>query len=164
MGKHPVFFQNTAGLHMTSKKNNCWEFMKCGREPGGTNVAEFGVCPAAQDISFDGLNRGKNGGRICWAVGGTFCGGKVQGTFAEKRKSCIHCEFYRQVRKEQGKSGSQSRFLKFISENSDPSFLKQLTGRHFKAGERFITQGERKNTGKRPAGSCLGRAAQIYQQ
>ncbi len=127
---------------MTSKKSNCWEYMKCGREPGGKNAAEFGVCPAAQDTSFDGLNRGKNGGRICWAVGGTFCGGKVQGTFAEKRKSCIHCEFYRQVRKEQGKSGSQSRFLKFISENSDPSFLKQLTGRHFKAGERFITQGE----------------------
>ncbi len=127
---------------MTQKKFNCWEYLKCGREPGGEKIAEFGVCPAAKDSSFDGLNRGKNGGRICWAVAGTFCGGKVQGTFAEKRKSCINCEFYKSVRKEQGKTDSHTKFLKFISGDADSSFLKKLTFRHVKAGERFIRQGE----------------------
>ncbi len=127
---------------MKEKKLNCWEYMKCGREPGGKYAAEFGVCPAAEDVSFDGLNKGKNGGRICWAVGGTFCGGKIQGTFAEKRKSCISCEFYRLVRKEQGKTDSYTKFLKFVSDGASASFLKKLKFRHVKAGERFIRQGE----------------------
>ncbi|MEZ4527675.1 MAG: protein kinase [Desulfobacterales bacterium] len=127
---------------MKEKKLNCWEYMKCGRDPGGKNAAEFGVCPAAEDASFDGINRGKNGGRICWAVGGTFCGGEIQGTFAEKRKSCINCEFYKLVRKEKGKTDSRSKFLKFVSDGISPSFLKKLTFRHVKAGERFIRQGE----------------------
>jgi len=25
-------------------KLNCWEFMKCGREVGGKNVKELGIC------------------------------------------------------------------------------------------------------------------------
>ena len=81
---------------------NCWEFKNCGREPGGVKVAELGVCPAATDKSKDGANGGKAGGRICWALTGTFCGGKVQGTFAAKRVSCLACEFFIKVRGEQG--------------------------------------------------------------
>ncbi len=64
-------------------KQNCWEMKKCGREPGGVKTPELGLCPASTDKTADGLNGGKNGGRICWAVTGTFCGGKIQGTFAE---------------------------------------------------------------------------------
>ncbi|MFP4054542.1 MAG: two-CW domain-containing protein, partial [Phycisphaerae bacterium] len=26
---------------------NCWEFLHCGRQPGGSNVSEFGHCPAS---------------------------------------------------------------------------------------------------------------------
>jgi len=44
-------------------------------------VAELGVCPAVVDTSSNGLNGGKNGGRMCWAITGTFCGGQVQGSF-----------------------------------------------------------------------------------
>ena len=87
---------------MRTLKQNCWEFKKCGREPGGTKVALLGVCPATIHTSTNSLNTGKNGGRVCWAVTGTFCGGKVQGTFAEKRLSCMTCEFYRQVKSEEG--------------------------------------------------------------
>ena len=64
---------------------NCWEVMTCGREKGGKNSAKDGVCPAAADQSFDGINSGKCGGRFCWAVAGTFCDGCVQGSFADKR-------------------------------------------------------------------------------
>ncbi len=85
---------------------NCWDFKKCGRNPGGAKVAELGVCPAAVDISGNGINNGKNSGRICWAVTGTFCGGKVQGTFAQKKLSCITCEFYKVVTVEEKAAGN----------------------------------------------------------
>ncbi len=81
---------------------NCWEFKKCGRQVGGAKVAELGVCPAAVELRVDGVNRGNNGGRSCWALAGTFCGGKVQGTFADKMNNCMNCEFYRKVATEEG--------------------------------------------------------------
>ncbi len=79
---------------------NCWEFKKCGREPRGLKAAELGVCPAATTES--GANHGTDSGRICWAVAGTLCGGKVQGTFAQKAANCMQCDFYRTVKIEEG--------------------------------------------------------------
>ena len=84
-------------------KQNCWEYKNCGRETGGARVDELGVCPAATDTSSDGIHDGRNGGRICWAVAGTFCGGQVQGAFAEKQLSCMNCDFYHLVVAEEGK-------------------------------------------------------------
>lgn len=82
-------------------KLNCWEFKKCGREPGGIRVTELGICPAAIEILTDGANSGKNGGRACWAISGTFCNGKVQGTYAAKIGNCLNCEFYQRVQREE---------------------------------------------------------------
>jgi hypothetical protein len=76
--------------------------MKCGREPGGKKAKERGVCPAATDERLDGVHGGKNAGRACWVVAGTFCEGMVQGTFAQKYQDCSACPFYKQVRKEEG--------------------------------------------------------------
>ncbi len=73
---------------------NCWEFMHCGREPGGARVNELGICPAATSEGHDRLNRGQNGGRMCWHVAGTLCRGEVQGSFARKFENCHECEFY----------------------------------------------------------------------
>ena len=84
------------------KKVNCWEFMKCGREPGGAWAEKSGVCPAAIDESADGLNQGLNAGRICWAVAGTFCFEDVSGSLARKELACGDCEFYHLVRGEEG--------------------------------------------------------------
>ena len=81
---------------------NCWDFKQCGRQPGGLKTSELGVCPAAIEKRADGLNRGENGGRCCWAVAGTFCGGKVQGAFAAKLANCMVCEFYKKVALEEG--------------------------------------------------------------
>src|ERR1019366_5979697 len=64
---------------------NCWEYMSCGRIPGGKNADELGVCPAYT----------YHAGQACWLVAGTFCGGQVQGTFAQKEGSCRNCEFYK---------------------------------------------------------------------
>lgn len=84
-------------------KLNCWEFKKCGRQPGGDKGKDLGVCPAATEVKTDGVNSGKNGGRACWVVSGTLCQGVVQGTFAMKENNCIKCDFYLLVKKEEGR-------------------------------------------------------------
>jgi len=85
-------------------KLNCWEFEKCGREPGGTKSTELGVCPATTETRLDGINGGRNGGRACWAIVGTLCRGEVQGTLAHKLADCMECEFYKCVHEEEGKN------------------------------------------------------------
>jgi CRP-like cAMP-binding protein/tRNA A-37 threonylcarbamoyl transferase component Bud32 len=127
---------------MSERFQNCWEFMGCGREPGGKKCAERGVCPASDDRSFDGINFGKNAGRICWAVAGTFCGGKTQGTFAEKRESCVQCDFFQRVSEEQGTEHAPEKFLSYLSDHAKRPILGDLKFKFVKAGERFITQGE----------------------
>lgn len=82
-------------------KKNCWEFKDCGREVGGINSKELGLCPAAMEVRLDGIHAGKNAGRACWVVAGTFCTGKVQGTFAEKYNDCMKCDFYQKVMEEE---------------------------------------------------------------
>ncbi|MDI6716248.1 MAG: hypothetical protein QME63_04830 [Actinomycetota bacterium] len=55
---------------------NCWEFKKCGRD-------KTKDCPA---YPFNG--------KSCWLTAGTMCGGKIQGTFAQKLGDCTKCDFY----------------------------------------------------------------------
>ncbi len=64
-----------------SLKVKCWEYMKCGRDKDATIK-----CPAYPNF-----------GRVCWVVAGTFCEGKVQGTFAQKYEDCKRCEFYQKA-------------------------------------------------------------------
>jgi hypothetical protein len=79
---------------------NCWQYMKCGREPGGARTHDLGVCPAATNRIFHGFSHGKFAGRACWFVAGTFCEGEAQGTFTEKFNDCIDCGFYKSVKAE----------------------------------------------------------------
>lgn len=83
------------------EKKNCWEFKKCGREPNGVHAHDLGVCPATQEGRLDGIHGGNNAGRSCWVLAGTLCGGKVQGTFAQKFKNCEFCDFYQKVKQEE---------------------------------------------------------------
>jgi hypothetical protein len=64
-------------------EQNCWEYMKCGRDTDASTK-----CPAFPHF-----------GRVCWVVAGTFCEGKVQGTFAQKYENCGKCDFYQTVKK-----------------------------------------------------------------
>jgi hypothetical protein len=96
------------------EKKNCWEYMDCGREPGGRNAEELGICRASIALEFDGINRGKCAGRYCWPVAGTFCNGELQGTFAAKIKDCLKCPFFLSVARQEGDT--------FV-------FIKQLTFR-----------------------------------
>jgi len=83
-------------------KQNCWEFKKCGREPGGKNSAAMGICPASLADNFQGTHYGKRGGRACWVISGTLCGGIAQGTFAKKWQNCFECDFFNRVKHEEG--------------------------------------------------------------
>ncbi len=83
------------------QKMNCWEFKKCGRQPGGHKVTELGVCPATMYAELDGAHGGKNAGRACWAIAGSLCGGKIQGTYAQKLHNCWRCEFMNKVKQEE---------------------------------------------------------------
>ena len=87
---------------MSVKKLNCWEVQKCGREPGGHAVADQGPCPAAVETTLDGVHGGKNSGRTCWVLAGTFCAGQVVGTAARKLANCSECVFYKLVVREEG--------------------------------------------------------------
>ncbi len=98
-------------------KANCWEFMKCGRQPGGNRSSILGVCPAATEKKLDGTHNGTNAGRACWVVAGTLCKGEVQGIFAKKFHECAQCGFYVQVRQEE--------FPKF---SLAPTLLSKLKG------------------------------------
>jgi len=86
----------------STRKLNCWEYKKCGRQPQGAHVRDLGLCPATVEKSLDDVHEGTNAGRACWVVSGTLCKGEMQGTFAQKYKNCESCDFYQMVKKEEG--------------------------------------------------------------
>jgi CRP-like cAMP-binding protein len=139
-------FANEGTSKMVAKKINCWEFMRCQREPGGAKETELGTCIAAIDSSYEGINTGKNAGRICWAVAGTCCEGQIQGTFAEKRDSCTECPFYRLVQEEEGTSAANHKLLNYFSEDEKKRLASRMTRKSIEAGDRFITQGDVQQT------------------
>jgi hypothetical protein len=93
------------------KKQNCWEFYKCGRELGGFNATHLGTCPASFEIRTNKFNGAENGGRNCWAIAGTFCKEKTSGIFARESGSCLKCEFYKKVMFEEGANLYPTKFI-----------------------------------------------------
>ena len=91
---------------------NCWEFKKCGREPGGAKVDEKGVCPAATYEAADGFLGGKNGGRFCAFITGTFC--CENGDAQDKEKKCEACSFFNELKYFHGRDFSVAAFMQKI--------------------------------------------------
>lgn len=87
---------------MTNKKKNCWEIKNCGRAAGGNHEKDLAVCPASTEVKLDGIHGGRNAGRACWVIGGTFCDGTEHGSLAKKHRVCTACDFYKLVEKEEG--------------------------------------------------------------
>jgi hypothetical protein len=101
---------------------NCWEFMHCGREPGGHRAARAGVCPAATFRPADGYLRGRNGGRACAYVTGTFCEDVVQGAYRDKNGRCQSCQFYGLLRRDHGVACSMPAFTKHLLRHDPPAY------------------------------------------
>ena len=80
---------------MAEELLNCWEIKKCGRQRGGKKTKTLGECVASKEEM----------GHSCWAVAGTLCGGKIQGTFAQKFGVCTSCEVYEIYNRSKGKLG-----------------------------------------------------------
>ena len=88
-------------------KLNCWEFKKCERHLGGRLTGELGVCPASTYDDLNGIHGGSKSGRACWVVAGTFCGGVIQGTEAQKEHNCWKCDFLSACQKRRRKVSSR---------------------------------------------------------
>ncbi len=82
-------------------KRNCWDVMRCGQSPDNGKRPRK-RCPACTELFLNGIHGGKNGGRACWALSETTCGGKRQGSFEKKQHICRACPFYSQVMQEEG--------------------------------------------------------------
>ncbi len=104
-------------MNQKALKMNCWEFKKCGREPGGSKVNELGVCPAATFKDADGFLGGKNGGKACAYITGTFCNQQIQGTFKDKMKECLKCDFYKELMFKHGTEFTVLKFSEYVMAN-----------------------------------------------
>ncbi len=50
----------------------------------------------------NGINGGKNAGRICWLIANTMCRGDNATTFEDMITTCTECDFYKLVKEEEG--------------------------------------------------------------
>ncbi len=83
------------------KSINCWDFHNCRFHNifGGNESSK--ICPAITETRLNGIHNGKNGGRACWVIIGTMCGGWIQKNYAQKFISCSSCSFKKMVYKEE---------------------------------------------------------------
>src|SRR5450756_1298959 len=79
-------------------KKNCWEVKACERF---TSILGDASCPVCKETKLHGIHGGVNGGRACWTIPHTKCGGITQGRFGNKFANCRECNFYNMVRNEE---------------------------------------------------------------
>ncbi|MDA8240856.1 MAG: hypothetical protein M0Z67_10865 [Nitrospiraceae bacterium] len=82
-------------------KKNCWEVKGCGQQRRG-HKNSLVKCPVPEMTSADGINDGKNAGRICWLIANTMCKGATESTFEAMITTCGECDFYNLVKAEGG--------------------------------------------------------------
>ena len=80
-------------------------------EIGGEKAKLSGACPASAAFQLNNKHGGIAAGRACWVIENTYCNGKFQGTYGEKIGMCQKCEFFYQVRKEEGEKYVQVKNL-----------------------------------------------------
>lgn len=79
-------------------KKNCWEVKGCER---CTTILADESCPVCKESKLHGVHGGVNGGRACWAIPHSKCGGSTQGSFGCKFANCMACDFYKMVKEEE---------------------------------------------------------------
>jgi hypothetical protein len=105
--------QRKAGVRAI--KINCWDFHKCGRNIENKREDGSGICPALLETGLNGIHGGKNGGRVCWIIPGTLCGGWTQRKLVPKYVLCRLCNFKKTVFKDERPDSILSdRFLNML--------------------------------------------------
>jgi hypothetical protein len=100
---------------MGQNKINCWDFHKCGRDIENKRVDGSSICPALLETGLNGIHGGKNGGRVCWIIPGTLCGGWTQRKLVPKYVLCRLCNFKKTVFKDERPDSILSdRFLNML--------------------------------------------------
>ncbi len=79
-------------------KKNCWEVKACKK---CTTILGDDCCPVCKEVKLDGVHDGVNGGRACWTIPRTKCGGSTQRVFGNKFDNCTACNFYNMVKEEE---------------------------------------------------------------
>ena len=110
---------------------NCWEVIRCGREPHGPHAAERGICPVTTFIAADGLCGGRNGGRACHHIRELML---ARGTISEcDGGECQGCAFLLTLEVEHAAVASVEAFLDHICHalgtGTTPRMLRMLFGR-----------------------------------
>jgi hypothetical protein len=82
-------------------KVNCWEFQTCDKHAAGEQGNHIVVCPVFKETKLNGIHGGENGGRACWIVPGTLCGGRIKRSLIPKFMACNLCDFKKAVLKEE---------------------------------------------------------------
>ena len=100
-----------AGGREIDEPVNCWQYMSCGREPGGARTDLLGVCLVTTDTRLDGVHGGKNAGRACWVLAGSFKKGAQEMALVKEHKDCAACDFYKAVQSEEGRYTWPTAFL-----------------------------------------------------
>lgn len=119
---HDRMYSEPIGRRYAVNKQNCWEYMECGKEPGGVRADESGVCPVAAAASVNGLNGGINGGRLCWVMAETCGHVNVKCSPLHQPSFCYSCEFRYRVTAEEGLlnvCNATGRLLQLISEPAE---------------------------------------------
>jgi hypothetical protein len=98
-------------MEVGMNKVNCWEFRNCGRQPGGENVEDLGLCAAATTSIMEGIHGGIKGGRACWIIVGTQCGLNGNETGDKHKRACVSCDFFNLVKVQEGMELQQSEGL-----------------------------------------------------
>ncbi|MBF0341335.1 MAG: hypothetical protein HQL95_10300 [Magnetococcales bacterium] len=97
---------------------NCWDFFQCTRSRHGARV-DGTLCPVSLMTAYGGCNGGKDAGRSCWMVEGTYCTESKcgpaddRGGFVYKKDHCNTCAFKALVKKEEGVAFQEDRRSKF---------------------------------------------------
>ena len=109
------------------KKQNCWEYMKCGRHPGGDKAAAMGVCPVSVYEDLNGVHGGENAGRACWVVDSSLCPEVKRETSEMKFTGCWKCDFFQTVKNE--KRSSYDGFAATYHEMKQAQLIKSFAER-----------------------------------
>jgi hypothetical protein len=85
-------------------KRNCWDYYRCGKQAEGDHGKKHDVCPAYLETKLNGVHNGMNGGRACWIVADTMCGGRIKRTLVPKFIVCNLCDFKKTVISEESQN------------------------------------------------------------
>ena len=99
---------------------NCLEVKSCGFDRAGPGRQ---ACPAATYERADGFLGGRNGGRACFFIPGTFCGGEGPCSTKDKAVRCMNCKFFHDLKSNYDATFNPANFRRFVQNSAARAIL-----------------------------------------